>query len=324
MFKISIIIPVYNVEKYIAKCIQSLLDQTYTNFEAIIVDDESPDNSIQIAKSLVGDDPRFIFLEKENGGQSSARNMGIDYAKGDYLAFLDPDDYFANETLELNINIFKNYPEVDITLFGTLWITEAGDVVRETHSDIDLYYTCNDILLFQNSIEHMIWNKCYKREVFDGMRFIEGVIYEDTEIMPKLLFQKKLYKIEKYLYFYTQRVNSSINSYSSMRIRSNFIYLESYKKFLIFNGLYGKYKNYYELGYIHRTFVDELGRLVQFSLNYDHDLAYFKKRIDLNLISFKNILLTYSILSKPFILVFLFRIHPKLILLLYQLKKLLG
>ena len=84
---VSIIIPVYKVEKYIEKCMQSLLDQTYDNFEALVVDDGSPDSSITLAKELVGNDSRFIFFEKENGGQGSARNLGLDHAKGEYIAF---------------------------------------------------------------------------------------------------------------------------------------------------------------------------------------------------------------------------------------------
>ena len=93
----SVIVPVYNVEKYIEKCIQSLLDQTYHKFEALIIDDGSVDRSIEIAKQLVKDDPRFLFFKKENGGLSSARNCGLDHATGDYIALLDSDHYCAND-----------------------------------------------------------------------------------------------------------------------------------------------------------------------------------------------------------------------------------
>ena len=89
---ISVIIPVYNVEEYIEHCIKNILLQTYTNIEVIIVNDGSLDNSITIAKKLTEDDSRFIFLDKENGGQSDARNAGLDIATGDYIFFCDPTD----------------------------------------------------------------------------------------------------------------------------------------------------------------------------------------------------------------------------------------
>ena len=90
---ISIVIPVYNVEAYIEHCIHNILSQTYRNLEVIIVNDGSPDDSIKIAKELTKDDSRFIYIDKENGGQSDARNVGLDCASGEYIFFCDPDDF---------------------------------------------------------------------------------------------------------------------------------------------------------------------------------------------------------------------------------------
>ena len=97
---ISIIIPVYNVEEYIEHCINNILIQTYTNIEVIIVNDGSLDDSITIAKKLTEDDSRFIYLDKENGGQSDARNAGLDIATGDYIFFCDPDDFMFEKSIE--------------------------------------------------------------------------------------------------------------------------------------------------------------------------------------------------------------------------------
>ena len=97
---ISIIVPVYNVEEYIEHCINNILKQTYTNIEVIIVNDGSLDDSITIAKGLTKDDSRFIYLDKENGGQSDARNAGLDIATGDYIFFCDPDDFMFEKSIE--------------------------------------------------------------------------------------------------------------------------------------------------------------------------------------------------------------------------------
>src|SRR5690554_6473129 len=98
---ISVVVPVYKVEDHIEKCIRSLLSQTYTNFEALIVDDGSPDRSIEIAKRIVADDPRFVFFTQENKGLGPARNTALDNAKGAYIAFLDSDDYYEDDYLDV-------------------------------------------------------------------------------------------------------------------------------------------------------------------------------------------------------------------------------
>ena len=97
---ISIIVPVYNVEKYLKKCLDSILSQTYKNFEVIIVNDGSPDNSQKIIDEYKKKDKRIIVLEKENGGLSSARNYGIEHANGKYISFVDADDYIEKDYVE--------------------------------------------------------------------------------------------------------------------------------------------------------------------------------------------------------------------------------
>ena len=104
MGKVSIIVPIYNVEKYLSKCIESILSQTYKNIEIILVDDGSPDNSPQICDEYAKKDDRIIVIHKANGGVSSARNAGIDIATGKYIGFVDPDDYIENNMYELMVN----------------------------------------------------------------------------------------------------------------------------------------------------------------------------------------------------------------------------
>ena len=112
---ISVIIPVYNVEEYIEHCIKNMLLQTYTNIEVIIVNDGSLDDSITIEKKITEDDSRFIYLDKENGGQSDARNAGLDIATGDYIFFCDPDDFMFEKSIE-NLYYASQLTEADIVV----------------------------------------------------------------------------------------------------------------------------------------------------------------------------------------------------------------
>ena len=144
---VSVIIPVYKVEKYIERCMQSLLDQTYKSFEALIVDDGSPDISIELAKSIVGNDPRFIFLEKENGGQGTARNLGLDHAKGDYIAFLDSDDSYTPDMLEVVISELRKDSSIDILSFGTNRVDEQGLFLSKAAGNNSIVSTDDDVLL---------------------------------------------------------------------------------------------------------------------------------------------------------------------------------
>ena len=134
--KISIIIPVYKVEPYIEKCMQSLLDQTYTNFEALIVDDGSPDQSINLAKNIVGNDKRFIFLQKKNGGVPSARNYGLDQATGNYIAFLDSDDYFSPNFLKHMLNAILD-SKADISICDINIVNNNGKALGHINQNLE-------------------------------------------------------------------------------------------------------------------------------------------------------------------------------------------
>ena len=108
---ISIIVPIYNVEKYLRQCLDSIMNQTYQNFECLLINDGSPDNSANICREYVDKDSRFKYFEKENGGVSSARNLGIEYSKGEYITFIDSDDWVDSDYLELlymKINEYEN------------------------------------------------------------------------------------------------------------------------------------------------------------------------------------------------------------------------
>lgn len=311
---ISIIIPVYNVEKYITKCIQSLLDQTYTTFEAIIVNDGSVDNSIKIAKELVGNDPRFIFLEKENGGQGSARNMGINYSKGQYLAFLDSDDYFRNDFLKKMLGPLQENTDIDIAICGYHRIKDDGSVIDSFMPDIAQYKNTNDILLSYEYINYGICNKVYRSDIWKNYHFNTEITYEDKEILPMVIYNSSLYLIEEYLHFYVYRKGSTMNSYSRQKSVSSVLYIyDKYLDFLITEQLYEHYKDYYERSYIKFCFYRQISMLLSFSDSYVGDSKYLMKQLDRNMITNKKIIRLFGMCSKVTLSLLIFKASPKLL-----------
>ena len=310
--KISVIVPVYKVEKYIEKCIQSLLDQSYTNFEALIVDDGSPDQSIAIAKQLVGEDPRFIFLEKGNGGLSSARNMGLDYATGDYIAFLDSDDFIDIHCFRECSNAILKNENTDILLFGYIEVQEDSyKKIGSFMPDLEGYYKKKDILFIEDTINYSVWNKLYKNELFKNLRFVEGIIYEDKEISPKLLYQKSIVILDKYLYFYTIRKNSIMRSYNQNSLKSYIYIYDQYKKLK-------KSEYYYHKGYILYCFYAEYMNIVKYSPNFKKDIKNLKHKINIDEITLKKIRKYHGVISIPYLAKILFNINPVILKLIYK------
>lgn len=202
---ISIIIPVYNVEKYLKKCIKSIINQTYTNIEIILVDDGSTDNSGKICDELKNKDSRIVVIHKKNGGLSEARNVGIENATGKYIAFVDSDDYILNDMYEiLYRNLIEN--DADISICKYIYIKEEDKIDLKT--DTNNIIIMNNLhamkeLLLNKMITNHAWNKLYKKEIFDNIKFSVGKKYEDIDVMY-LLFEKSrkiVYQdITRYIY----------------------------------------------------------------------------------------------------------------------------
>ncbi|WP_077925984.1 glycosyltransferase family 2 protein [Wohlfahrtiimonas larvae] len=319
---VSIIVPVYNVEKYITKCIQSLLDQTYKNFEAIIVDDGSLDNSIQIAKSLVGDDSRFIFLEKENGGQGSARNIGIDHATGQYISFLDSDDYFSHDFLKKMLDPLQKNAFIDITMCGYQRVKEDGSIIDSFMPNITYYKNNKDILLSYEYINYGVCNKVYRMEVWNNYRFNTAITYEDKEILPIVIHNCSLHLIDEYLHFYVYRKGSTMNTYSRQKSVSSVLYIyDKYLEFLTTEKLYEQYKDYYEKSYIKFCFYRQISMLLSFSDSYVQDSKYLMKQLDLNIIANKKIIRLFGMCSKVTLSLLMFKVSPRLLKSLYAVQQ---
>lgn len=288
--RISVIIPVYGVEKYIAKCIQSLLDQTFKEFEAIIVDDGSPDNSITIAKNLVGNDPRFVFLEKENGGQGSARNMGIDYSRGDYIAFIDSDDYVHSTYLELMYSTII-IEDADICLCNSIAVKEKDEkVIRKITNNIDKYHSEGDFLLCRDTITSFMWDKLFKKEVFIDMRFDESIrTYEDSHFVFRLIYGRKMTLVSKYLYFYVQHEGSTTNSTNPSYIADKKAVIDAYRNFIKKNPESFLNRDYLIYCYLKVYVYTVAVGISRYSKNFRNDYLFFINTVNKTLLNRKNI-----------------------------------
>lgn len=216
MPKISVILPIYNVEKYLRRCLDSVLNQTFTDFEAICVNDGSPDKSLHILEEYAAKDSRIKIVTQENQGLSMARNNGLKVAKGDYIYFLDSDDAIHPKLLEIAYT-FATKHNADMVCFGF----EKSDGIEYAPKNINienLKYKVTDNplnLALSNSkfrIPFNVWTKFYKKEILNGINFIKGILYEDYPHTYAVLAKKpKTVSIDAKLYFYTLNMQSISN-----------------------------------------------------------------------------------------------------------------
>lgn len=207
---ISVIVPIYRSEKYLDKCISSIVGQTYQNLEIILVDDGSHDKCPDMCDRWAEEDCRIKVIHKVNGGPSSARNAGIESASGDYLSFVDSDDWIALDLFERVMKIFdENDP--DIVTFDCNRINEKGEIYASTENiEAGLISSEKAIHeLLKGNINNYAVNKVYKKHVFEGVRFPEGRAWEDMAITYKLLLNcTSVYCYPAKLYFYYTRSDS--------------------------------------------------------------------------------------------------------------------
>lgn len=216
---ISVIVPVYNIKEYVEKCIKSIIGQTYSNLEIMLVDDGSTDGSGEICDKYALQDDRIIVMHKSNGGLSDARNYAIDRAHGELFAFVDGDDWIHPQMYELMYNIIEQ-ENVDIV---TCWFEQKNpDFVRQSYTvdDLDVRQLTGAEALSDIEVPLVVaWNKLYKREVFDEIRYPKGKLHEDEFIIHRLFYRcSKIAVINQALYFYTIRDNSIVAQMTPQRI----------------------------------------------------------------------------------------------------------
>ena len=209
---ISIIVPVYNVEEYLKQCLDSILDQTYRNWELILVNDGSTDSSGLICQEYAEKDARIRYYEKENGGLSDARNYGIEQAQGEYLTFVDSDDFLDASHLNVLYNALVNN-DVDISIANyTNYQTSTATFYLHTFGDYyEKIYTSEELIddlsfLERNDLSFStIWGSLYKKSVFSFLRFLKGVIGEDVALIYKMYTQvDKIVYVHKDTYIYRE------------------------------------------------------------------------------------------------------------------------
>lgn len=311
--KISVIVPVYGVEDYIEKCIRSLLNQSFTNFEVLIIDDGCLDQSITKAKKMVADDPRFIFLEKENGGQGSARNMGLDYASGEYIGFIDSDDYVSPLYLEL---MYKKITldNAEICLCDINYVKTNGEIIKTFINKPHLYLSENDYLLCKYYISTFICDKLFHKSVFKNMRFDKNIrTFEDAHFTFKLIYKHKLTHINEKLYNYVQRPASTSHALKPTYIIDRVAVKNSHMNFAkeINSGI-SEDKSYITYCYLKSFVFFTSVTIARYSFNYSEDIKRFKSEIDLNIFTFKNILPIIKNEPKVGLSLLLYKISPKI------------
>ncbi len=237
--KISIIVPVYNVEQYLLRCIDSILAQTFTDFEVLLVDDGSKDRSGAICDAYAAKDKRVKTFHKENGGVSSARNLGLDVAKGEWISFIDADDYISNDFYADILNY--NSADVIQKSFTMVTSAERTNVVNvvprklASKNEIDTF--------FVRKRNNALWDKIIKREVIGNVRFDNKIsIGEDFIFFLALVHKVRLYCFSSVgRYYYVKNDNSATAKVNAPVVRLGILFenIENVKKYS-YNRLLGR------------------------------------------------------------------------------------
>lgn len=254
MIRVSIIVPVYNVYNYLDRCLKSIKEQTLKDIEVIIVNDGTPDTSQEIIDKYTAIDSRFKGYIKENGGLSDARNYGMTKARGEYIAFVDSDDYIEKDMYELMYNKAKEN-DSDIVECDFTW--DYPNKVIEDKTSVK-----ENLLI---DVRVVAWNKIYKRKFIEktGIKFTKGVRYEDVDWCYKLLANVSTFSsVHKCLYHYIQRNNSIANTQNE-RVRDIFTVLNNTIFYYKEKGIYDKFKDELEYIYMRYIFGSSFKRVVK-------------------------------------------------------------
>ena len=217
---ISVVVPIYNVEEYLDKCVESIVNQTYENLEIILVDDGSPDNSPKKCDDWAKKDKRIKVIHKENGGLSDARNAAIDIAKGEYITFIDSDDYVENDYVEfLYKNLIDNNADISMGKQYVRYPNKTINTGSENKYVVNAH-DCFDKLLYSEDFDVSAWAKLYKLDLFKNVRYPKGRVYEDSATTYKLIDKSNVIVLNsKPVYDYIIREDSiSNNSFTEKKM----------------------------------------------------------------------------------------------------------
>ena len=240
MKKISIIVPVYNVEKYISKCLDSLVNQTLKDIEVIVVNDGSPDNSQEIIDEYTQKYPDIIkSYIKENGGQGSARNYGLEKATGEFIGYVDSDDYVSEDMFEKMYNLAKK-DKSDIVMCSFTIVYE-----EKKYENIERIFNKTDDNRLNALFNNVgVCNKIFKKELLEDFKFRTKVWYEDLDFTANiLLLSKNISVIDEGLYYYLLRQGSTMNN---SNIKKNLEILDAFDNLIKYAKKYKYYDKYYD------------------------------------------------------------------------------
>ena len=263
---ISVIVPVYNIEKYLPRCIDSILDQTYKNWEAIFINDGSTDNSLKILEEYKKRDERIKIIDKKNAGSGAARNDGIETSKGKYIAFLDSDDWYEEDFLEkLYNNLIENSSDVSMCNPKMTYdnINKNKKINTYFFNEIELNKTPEKIL--EILAMPVVWNKLYKKDIIvkNRIKFPNYSFCEDVEFLYKIfLYVNKVSKIEDDLYNYYQRKDSATKKIREESIEQLYQVLKNIENYIQNNFLeYLKIFHLYKIQFIYSVSITLLTKI---------------------------------------------------------------
>ena len=261
---VSVIVPIYKVEAYLEKCIKSIQNQTYRDLEIILVDDGSPDSCGAICDAYAKDDARIKVVHKENGGLSDARNKGLDIASGDYILFVDSDDFIHPRMAEILFNNLQA-ADADIAVCGFKQVEETDEVVFpnfirgvstadknriEDTENAEIFegQAIMNNLQYKNLLTVVAWNKLYKAEIFKHLRYPKGRIHEDEFLIHHVLHLcSRIVYIKNELYYYLTRTDSIMGEvkfvgvkdvWTAYEERLAFLQKHGYEEMVLFTKLH--------------------------------------------------------------------------------------
>ncbi|MBF0597461.1 glycosyltransferase family 2 protein [Faecalibacter rhinopitheci] len=294
--KISVIVPVYNTALYLPKCLDSILNQTFGDFELLVVNDGSKDNSQQIIDQYVEKDKRIVSIIKENGGLSDARNVGIDQAKGEYIAFIDSDDYIDSKMFEKMMDLAQKH-QSEIVFCDLVKVDENGKEFRDLRQSPQLpeKIILNDDLTIFGEMSCFACNKLFKRSLFEKHRFQKGIHFEDIELIPKLVIDSIIIsKINQPFYKYFERQDSitkthtrkGLDMFIAIENITNYFKQSQYnnnlnelKRFQIIQGYYSylAYVAYVKDKFLKAEMVDELSQFLKSNGLSNSEIRNYKR-----------------------------------------------
>lgn len=243
---ISVIVPCYNVEKYVAECLKSIVEQSYENLEIIVVNDGATDNTEQEILPFL-EDKRIKYIVQKNQGLSGARNTGLDNMNGEYVCFVDSDDFIHPDFVKtLYQNLIEN--DVDIAICDFCLFENPSQIVLEEKQSKSQLYGRDEIIqeMEENWKVIVAWNKLYKKDLFNDLRFELGRIHEDEFLAHHILWKsQRVVWVDKQLYFYRQTQGSIMNSnYTDKKMKDAIDAYEDRVSFYLKNNIPNIYKVY--------------------------------------------------------------------------------